>query len=406
MRPTVIFGHPASLHTPQDVERLEAQTGRKAVITRHGVKLISTERWIVRKGWARPARFRWRRHETSHRKHHLLLDQARTFIPHGLVFSEKNPMNAPQAIFAPDRNTYLGGSDTAAILGVSPWMSPFMLYQKKIGEYVEEVTPAKQKIFDRGHRWEPIVVEMLVDELRGRGHDVEIIARNQRYQDPEHPFLAAEIDLELLVDGEEVNGEAKTVNPFAVKDWGDEDSDEIPIYYAAQVMHGLMIKPRRRTVIAAVTGFDDKPRVHWIERDEETIAGIRAREVEFWHRVQNREAPEPTTLDDVKFLYQRDGGTIIEADDQLALLCQQVKDMKAVAKSHEADIDLLTTMIKVRMGNAATLIYRGQPLATWKNNKDSVKTDWKAVAEALSVPREIITANTKTSAGARPFILK
>lgn len=43
MRPAVIFGHPASLHTPQDVERLEAQTGRKAVITRHGVELISTD---------------------------------------------------------------------------------------------------------------------------------------------------------------------------------------------------------------------------------------------------------------------------------------------------------------------------------------------------------------------------
>lgn len=40
MRPAVILGHPASLHTPQDVERLEEQTGRKAVITKHGVKLV------------------------------------------------------------------------------------------------------------------------------------------------------------------------------------------------------------------------------------------------------------------------------------------------------------------------------------------------------------------------------
>ncbi len=43
MRPAVILVHPAILHTPQDVERLEAQTGRKAVITGHGVKLVSTE---------------------------------------------------------------------------------------------------------------------------------------------------------------------------------------------------------------------------------------------------------------------------------------------------------------------------------------------------------------------------
>lgn len=43
MRPAVILGHPARLHTPQDVQRMEEQTGRRAVITRHGVKLVSTE---------------------------------------------------------------------------------------------------------------------------------------------------------------------------------------------------------------------------------------------------------------------------------------------------------------------------------------------------------------------------
>ena len=42
-RPAVILGHPASLNTPQDFERLEEQTGRKAVITRHGIELIQTE---------------------------------------------------------------------------------------------------------------------------------------------------------------------------------------------------------------------------------------------------------------------------------------------------------------------------------------------------------------------------
>lgn len=316
-------------------------------------------------------------------------------------------MNAPEAIFSPDRTTYIGGADVAAILGVSPWMTPFKLYQKKIGEFVEEVTPAKQKIFDRGHRWEPIVVEMLVDELRERGHDVEIIARNQRYQDPEFPFLAAEIDLELRVDGEEVNGEAKTVNPFAVKAWGDEDSDEIPIYYAAQVMHGLMIKPRRRTVIAALTGFDDKPRVHWIERDEETIAGIRAREVEFWDRVQNRIPPEPTDPEDVKWLYQRDGGTAIEASNDILEMCQHLKDMKSSAKTQDAQIEMMAARIKAFMGTAAVLLGPdGKPLATWKNNKPSVTTDFQAAYFDLKPEPCHIDNFTTTKTGARPFNLK
>lgn len=305
-----------------------------------------------------------------------------------------------------DRSTYLGGADVAAVLGVSPWMSPFMLYQKKIGAFTEEITPAKQKIFDRGHRWEPIVVEMLVDELRDRGHEVEVIARNQRYQDAEHPFLAAEIDLELLIDGEEVNGEAKTVSPFAVKTWGDEDSDEIPIYYAAQVMHGLMIKPRQRTVIAALTGFDEKPRIHWIERDEEIIAGIRAKEIEFWERVQNRTPPDPTEPADVKWLYQRDGGTAVDADNDVWALCQQLKDMKKEAKGLEGRIEMLATKVKARMGDAATLLYQGKPLATWKNNKDKITTDWEAACLDLLPTDERLANFTTTKPGARPLLIK
>ena len=110
-------------------------------------------------------------------------------------------MNAPTPVGALDRTTYLGGSDVAAILGVSPWTTPFMLFQKKVGAHVEELTPAKRRILERGARWEPIVLEMLVDELTDRGHDVEVVATGQRYQDPEFPFLAAEIDAELVPMG-------------------------------------------------------------------------------------------------------------------------------------------------------------------------------------------------------------
>ena len=280
-----------------------------------------------------------------------------------------------------DRATYIGGSDVAAILGLSPWKSAFMLYQEKIGEFEEEITPAKEKLLGRGKRWEPIVVEMLVDELRGRGHEVQILAQNQRYTDPEHSFLRAEIDLELLIDGEEVNGEAKTVNPWAATDWGDEDSDEIPIYYAAQVMHGLMVKPRNRAVVAALTGFDDKPRIHWITRDEETIAGIRAREIEFWERIQSRTPPEPATADDVKWLYQRDAGTISEADDALVSLCQQLKDIKVDIKTMEAREELIATQIKLAMAEAATLLYAGKPIATWKT-QSTRRVDIKALESA------------------------
>lgn len=35
----MIYGHPAAIHTPEDVAKMEQETGRHAVITRKGVRL-------------------------------------------------------------------------------------------------------------------------------------------------------------------------------------------------------------------------------------------------------------------------------------------------------------------------------------------------------------------------------
>lgn len=315
-------------------------------------------------------------------------------------------MNAPDRIMV-DRSEFIGGSDVGALLGVSPWTTPFQLYQKKIGALVEEITPAKQRIFDRGHRWEPIVLEMLVDELRDRGHEVEVLATNERYTDPTLPFLACELDAELLIDGEETNAEMKTANYFAAGAWGAYDSDDIPIYYAAQGMHGLMIKPRRRAVFAAVTGFDERPMVRFMDRDEETIAGIRAKEIEFWDRIQTGNPPPAVDPDDVKWLYQRDLGTTIDANDEILEMCQHLKDMKSSAKTQEAHIELLAARIKNFMGSNAILLGPdGKPLATWKNNKDGIATDWKSAYLDLKPAADHIGKFTTPKAGARPFNLK
>ena len=313
-----------------------------------------------------------------------------------------------------NRSEFIGGSDTAAILGVSPWKSSLMLYQEKIGEHVKEVTPAKQKIFNRGKRWEPVVVEMLIDELKDRGHDVRVIDRNNRFADLEHEFLAAEIDLELLIDGETVNGEMKTVHPFAAKDWGEQDTDEIPIYYTAQILHGQMVTRRNKTIVAALIGADDL-RVHTVDRDDEMINVIRTKELEFWERVQNRQAPEPVSIEDIKLMYAKDSGSIIDASFEILNLCEAAKIIKQNIKIQETNLTEILTEIKLGMSDSSVLIHNGKQLATWRANKDSMKTDWQAafhdlVGKTTGLGQadidQIIKSATTTKPGARPFLLK
>lgn len=312
-----------------------------------------------------------------------------------------------------DRSTFIGSSDAAAILGVSPWKSELALYQEKIGEFHEEITPEKQKIFNRGKKFEPLILEMLLEELIDRGHDVEEITRNERLRDPELHFLASESDMVLRIDGEIISAEAKSVNGFASKLWGEPETDDFPIYYQCQTMHDLMVKRRNKCVVAALIGTDDL-RIHWIERDEEIIQAIRTKEIEFWERIQRRDPPEPTDPEDIKRLYQIDSGIVLEADEELLELIAQASSKKSELKAAETNYEVLSTMIKARMGEAALVLHNGQKLATWKSNKASSKTDWKdafyeLVLHTVISPADvgsIIKKFTVTKPGARPFLLK
>jgi hypothetical protein len=71
------------------------------------------------------------------------------------------------------------------------------------------------------------------------------------------------------------------VTGFARKKWGEVDTEDVPIEYAAQFMHGLMVTGRRMCLVAALRSFDDVD-LYWTLRDDETIAGMREKLVDFW----------------------------------------------------------------------------------------------------------------------------
>jgi putative phage-type endonuclease len=251
----------------------------------------------------------------------------------------------------PDRRTFLGGSEAAAILGVSPWATPLDIYRRKRGEVADdfEIDPQKMKILKRGKRMEPIVIDMLIDE---RG--LEVTKRStenapNRYQDAEHPFLASEIDFEWRVTEELAsiyqlddalvgtiqNGEIKTVHPFGAKKYGEEDTDEIPIEYAAQAMHGLMITGRKVTMFGVLVGSDNLL-TYIVKRDEETIAGMRAKELAFWNEhVVPGVPPAAQNLPDIYHLFKKLGESSKEATPEVLDLITQYKTALADAKDAE-----------------------------------------------------------------------
>jgi putative phage-type endonuclease len=212
-----------------------------------------------------------------------------------------------------DRTKYIGGSDVAAILGVSPWRNVVDLWMDKITPRVESGQNMTAK--RRGARMEPYILDMIREE-----HGLEIVAANRRYVDNELPFLAAEIDFEYLdkETGQVENGEIKTVHPFKAKEWGEHGTDELPLHYVAQTQHGMGVKTARRCRVFALIGDDLKP--YLVERDDDLITAMRDRANEFWTKYVLPKVQPPLDyehkdiIETLKRLYPGTDGTTIEAN--------------------------------------------------------------------------------------------
>lgn len=304
-------------------------------------------------------------------------------------------MNVPIVSTAADRSTFLGGSDSAAVMGLSPWATPVELWQQKTGR-VPKPPPdhAQEKRWARGHKLEPFIREMAIDKLTDMGLTVEMLACNERYVDPEHAFLSCEIDFELrltgtitiggtevIFDGEHINADAKSVTGFARKKWGEEDTEDVPIEYAAQFMHGLMVTGRRYCLVAALRSFDGVD-IYWTVRDDETIAAMRPRLVEFWtQHVLTDVPPDPMRFDDIKALFPLDNGLAIEASDDIADKVAQLRDVKARIKEFEEAEEALRFEIADFISPHSRLTYCGADVATWKGQNDT-RLDTSAFKQA------------------------
>lgn len=306
-------------------------------------------------------------------------------------------MTMEQPIIQPDRSLFLGGSDIAAVMGLSPWATPVELWMQKTGRTPrEEPTPQKQRIYDRGHKLEPFIRDMTIQRLQDMGLEVELIACNERYKDADYPFLACEIDFELRITGEieiggkmyefkgeHINADAKSVSGFARKKWGvEENTEDVPIEYAAQFMFGLGITGRDKCLVAALRSFDDVD-IYWTLRDDETIAAMREKAVRFWvDHVQADVPPDPMDFSDIKALFPLDNGKAIDATEEIAQKVADLKRVKATIKDLEEQEENLTFEVGNFISPNTALKWDGKEIATWKA-QSTTRLDGKKLEEEL-----------------------
>lgn len=288
-----------------------------------------------------------------------------------------------------NRKGFLGGSDIAAILGISPWKTAYELWKEKTTDWHEASTQERDKVLRRGKKLEPMVIEMLQEE-----HDVWVLERNQIHVDEEYPFLRAEIDFEYVMDSEVSkkdpsvtnvmvgNGDVKTVHPYAAGEWGAEGTDEFPAYYGAQFQFGLMVTRRIHTKVGALIGADDL-RVYEVDRDEQIIAFIRKAAVDFWfNNVLAGVPPGIQSSEDASKVLSRFEGFAWAGNETVWNQLRDLKDLKAEQKRLEEKREGLEIAVKTALANAATdrgvpgdsqkfaiLGPDGKPAVTWNSQQ-------------------------------------
>jgi putative phage-type endonuclease len=174
-----------------------------------------------------------------------------------------------------DRTTFIGGSDSSVIVGLSPFKDADELVLEKAGlKAPDDSRFAGHKTW--GTLIEPLVMQYTADQLK-----LEILPTSAP-RHPEYPFLSGELD--GLILGDPRGGgvyEGKCTAHSQKAKWKDGPPPE----YRIQLVHYFLVTGLTWGVIAVLIGGNDYRRFE-IQRDEEEVQLLLTLELRFWAKVE------------------------------------------------------------------------------------------------------------------------
>ncbi len=274
--------------------------------------------------------------------------------------------------FHEGRKKGIGGSDAAAILGLSRYKSSLQVYLEKIGEL------EPQEDNDRMY-WGRKLEDIVADEYKERTKHV--VLRSDPIWNLEHEWFRCNPD-RLIHGGERGLGvlECKTASEYVKSEW----DDRVPEEYLIQLMHNIGVCDATWGALAVLIGGNDY-RIFEFERDEELIGMIFEREKDFWfNHVLERIPPNPTgaSLDVLARMYPKDNGQLVIIDNGIGTDIVNWVIARDRIKELEAQKDEMTARIQGIMGEAQKGIYRNDEgaifVVSWSHVNGRTSFDTKA----------------------------
>ncbi|MFD2177787.1 YqaJ viral recombinase family protein [Veronia pacifica] len=310
------------------------------------------------------------------------------------------------------RRLGIGGSDVAAILGLSPYRTAYEVWEEKTGRRDPEDLSDNDRVHF-GNELEDVVAK---EYARRTGQKVQ--KRNYPFVNKTLPWLRANIDRHIV--GADKGLECKTADKWAARDmWGTgnvyakkndevvlvEADDEVPEHYMLQELHYMVVLDKRQWDLAVLIGGNDF-RVYTMKWNQQLVDIVTQRLTAFWfEHVIADVAPEPQTLQDLESIYRQDNGNSIVATPDILDTFRHYMTLKEQIKALETEaygpkvggkfIGGLDMQIKAFMGEHAELLIdsEGKKLCSWKTQMTN-RVDTAALKKA---DPELVTQFTRST---------
>lgn len=295
------------------------------------------------------------------------------------------------------RESGIGSSEVATIVGLNPWETPYQLWRRKKG-----LDAPKEETFamKAGHYLEDAVSMFWHDET---GRDIiKRSAIDWLILNADKPYMRVSPDRTYWLSDSRKNSDKGILECKTTQMTIDEE--DLPKHWFCQLQYQLGVAELEQGSLAWLCsgrqfGYKDIALVpdffQWIEEEV----------TKFWvDNIQGNIEPDATSVADVLLKYNRHtDGKIIEVTDDIYTAVNDLKALKEQIAQLDEQKDSLEEKIKLGFGDAEAISYGGQTIATWKAPKPSEKFDAKAFAKAHPDLAKEFTAPYQ---GARRFLIK
>lgn len=290
-----------------------------------------------------------------------------------------------------ERRKGIGGSDIAAILGLSPWKTAYQVYQEKRKE-ISNWEGNDQT--DWGKRMEPAIRQWYSD-LTGRC----VRLPDKILYHAKHPFMLASLD--GFTDDNRIV-EIKTAR--SSKGWGEPGTNEIPDYYVLQVQH-YMIVTGFEVADVPVSIAGGSPELYEVPADRELWEMIIEAAAAFWQRVVDGNPPDPVTYADAVARFGRSAikGEVEASSEILTAHSRLHETRNTLAGLEQAEEELKAEIIKFMGDSADTLKCGDVTLCTYRLGSGRKTFDAKSLEREMP---DIYQKYLKTGEPSRRFLIK